>query len=330
MTPKPFQTKANRIQQIEMLLLSHPEGLTAAEIAKRFEVNRSTIHRYLEDLPKEIYLDGRLWKVDRQQLEIQVQFSLNEALAVHLAARLLANNIDRQNPHAASALRKLGVALEDLAPMISDHIKKSADEIDEEVQRNDPAYLNNLETLTLAWAQGNRVSLRHFNSNGSISPAYEFCPYYIEPSAVGRSAYVFGWSETHQSMRTFKIERLERVELLDIPYCLPPDFNPQDLLTYAWGIWYTDEEPVDVVLKFSERVAHRLGETRWHRTEQVTKLSDGSLLWRAKIAEPQEMEHWIRGWGSAVEVLEPPELREKIRTDAIETARIYGFSSAQE
>jgi len=237
MNLKPFQSKANRIQQIEMLLVVHPEGLTAADIAKRFNVHRSTIHRYMEDLPPEIYLDGRLWKVDRQKLEIQVRFSLNEALAVHLASRLLANNSDRQNPHAASALRKLSVALEDLAPLISQHIKRSADELDEVAQRNDETYLANLETLTLAWAQSQRVSLRHFKEDGSISPAYEFCPYYIEPGSLGQSTYVFGWSESHQSMRTFKIERLERVELLDSTYCLPPNFNPQDLLTYAWGIW---------------------------------------------------------------------------------------------
>jgi CRISPR-associated endonuclease/helicase Cas3 len=40
---------------------------------------------------------------------------LNEALALHLATRLLAPRMDRQNPHAAAALRKLGISLERLA-----------------------------------------------------------------------------------------------------------------------------------------------------------------------------------------------------------------------
>lgn len=42
--------KAERLLQIEALLLAYPEGLTQAEIARRLRVNRSTIHRYLPDL----------------------------------------------------------------------------------------------------------------------------------------------------------------------------------------------------------------------------------------------------------------------------------------
>jgi CRISPR-associated endonuclease/helicase Cas3 len=54
---------------------------------------------------------------------------------------------------------------------------------------------------------------------------------------------------------------------------------------------------VGVVLKFHPRVAHRVRETRWHRSEQVEEQPDGSLLWRARVAEVQEMLPWIRGWG---------------------------------
>jgi len=42
--------KAERLLQIEALLLEHPEGLSQAEIARRIGVNRSTVYRYLPDL----------------------------------------------------------------------------------------------------------------------------------------------------------------------------------------------------------------------------------------------------------------------------------------
>ena len=47
---------------------------------------------------------------------MNVCLNLDEAMAVHLATRLLTTRMDRQNPHAAAALRKLGLALEKLAP----------------------------------------------------------------------------------------------------------------------------------------------------------------------------------------------------------------------
>lgn len=51
--------KAVRINQIERLLWSHPEGLTRTEVARRISVNRSVITKYLDqnDLPPSIYED---------------------------------------------------------------------------------------------------------------------------------------------------------------------------------------------------------------------------------------------------------------------------------
>ncbi len=59
-----------------------------------------------------------------------MRLSLHEAMAVHIASRLLATRMDRHNPHAAAALRKLAVALERLAPRISHHLGQSADVMD--------------------------------------------------------------------------------------------------------------------------------------------------------------------------------------------------------
>ncbi len=156
------ENKATRLLQLEALLLGHPEGLSQAEIGRRLGVNRSTINRYMPDLPAHVYIDedGR-WKIDRSAYLINVRLNLHEALAVHLAARLLAACMDRQNPHAATALRKLGVALEGLAPRVSAHLQQSADVMDDAAQRHDPCYLQVLETLTLGWAELRKVRVWH-------------------------------------------------------------------------------------------------------------------------------------------------------------------------
>ena len=84
-------------------------------------------------------------------------------------------------------------------------------------------------------------------------------------------------------------------------------------------------EPVEVVLRFHPRVVRRVRETQWHRSEQVAEQPDGSLLWRARIAEPQEMVHWIRGWGADVEVVEPEKLRETLMGEARAMAEVYDW-----
>jgi len=72
-------------------------------------------------------------------------------------------------------------------------------------------------------------------------------------------------------------------------------------------------------------VAGRVGETCWHPSEQVIEQAGGSLLWRARIAEPQEKPPWIRGWGADVEVVEPLNLRERLSGEARRLAEGYGW-----
>jgi len=313
--------KSSRLLQVENLLLSHPEGLSQAEIARRLGVDRATINRDLPDLPGHIFQeeDGRL-KIDRTADLINVRLNLHEALAVHIAARLLATRMDRQNRHAAAALRKLGLAMQRWAERISVHVLQSADVMDDAARHEDPVYLNVLENLTESWANERKIHLWHQSESGEKVLEYLFCPYFIEPYAVGQTTHVIGLTQmyrdgnslTPERMLTFKIERIRRAETTREPYSIPADFDPRNFLADAWGIWSTGSEPVEVALKFSSRVARRVQETRWHHSEKEELQPDGSILWRAQIAEPKEMLPWIRGWGADVEVLEPKGLREEI------------------
>ena len=319
--------KAERLLQIEALLLDYPDGLSQAEIARRLGVNRSTVYRYLPDLTASFAVyetdDGKL-AIDRDHYLTNVRLTLHESMALHLAARLMATRTDKQNPHAAAALRKLGLALEKLAPRVAEHLKMSAEVMEDQAQRHDPVYLNVLETLTRAWSQGRKVRLWHRHENGRVYE-YDFAPYFIEPYAVGQTTHVIGWREPPGALRTFKLERIQRIELTAASYEIPPDFDPRELLADAWGIWYTEAQPVEVVLRFHPRVAGRVRETRWHRSERVEEQPDGSVIWRARVAEPQEMLPWIRGWGADVEVLEPEDLRERMMGEARRLAEIYAW-----
>ena len=324
------QEKSQRLLQIEQLLWSHPEGLTRAEIARRLNVNRSTITKYLDKdhLPPSIYeddLDGNKLKIDRSSDLTKASFSLHEVMAIHLATRLLATRTDKQNPHAASALRKLGKALQRLDQNVSSHLLRSADAMDEAAVYRDPVYLDVLQKLTEAWSSGHKVEVSHQMEDGRVFP-YKFSPYLIEPYAVGQTSHVIGLREPPGAVRTFKIERLKAAEILPERYTIPDDFDADALLRNAWGIWYTEKEPVEVVLRFHPRVAGRVQESRWQRSEKTILEADGYLTWRAAVAEPQEMLPWIRGWGADCEVVGPAKLKEALKREAQKLAELYGIT----
>ncbi|MEA3349011.1 MAG: WYL domain-containing transcriptional regulator [Chloroflexota bacterium] len=330
---KRLEKKIENLDNLVLLLLDHPKGLRKAEIARKLGVHRSTVATYIDDLGSmgvPIFESSpNYFSINRDDYQIDVSLTMHESLALHLATRLLTTRTDKHNPHAASALRKLGYAIEKLAPLISGHLLKSADIIDGEYRRRDPIFLQALETLTRAWSLGQKVHLTHEMSNGRVFD-YDFAPYFIEPYAVGRTAHVIGLRQPPGAIRTFKIERIRTIELLEAEYAIPKQFDPWEQLKDAWGIWFTDDDAVTVELKFSRKVAKRVCETQWHHTEETKELEDGSLLWRAQVAEPQEMLPWIRGWGADCEVVGPEELREKLMGDTKAMAEEYGwFASSQ-
>lgn len=330
------ENKSERLLQLEQLLLNHPQGLHRAEIARRLNIHRATAGRYIEELSWRIPIweDGNLLGISRDDYLTHVRLTIHESMAVHLATRLMATRMDKHNPHAAAALRKLGQALTKFTPQISQHLLASANVMDDAAQRHDPVYLDVLETLTRAWSDGRLVHLWHKHEESGKVSGYDFAPYFIEPYAVGQTTHVIGFRRPPGKIRTFKVERIQRAELLAETYTIPPDFNPQAILADAWGIWYTEAEPVEVVLRFHPRVAGRVKESRWHRSEDVVDQPDGYLLWRAKVAEPQEMLPWIRGWGGDCEVVGPEGLRQALKQEARRLAELYevmvGGNSAEQ
>jgi predicted DNA-binding transcriptional regulator YafY len=166
----------------------------------------------------------------------------------------------------------------------------------------------------------------HHSVHRNINCAYLFAVYIIVPYAVGQSIQVIGRCRGEDHLRTLRVDRIVEAELTSETYRLPAGEEMTKTLTDAWGIWYSEAAPVQVVLRFSRQVAHRVRESVWHPSQQISELPEGKLLWRARISEPREMFPWIRGWGADVEVLEPSDLRQRMAYEATDLARMYAPS----
>ncbi len=124
-------------------------------------------------------------------------------------------------------------------------------------------------------------------------------------------------------------ERIKSAVLSGEGFDIPDDFDEQELLKHAWGIWVGDQAPITVKLRFSPAVIKRVKESIWHPLENVTGTEDGGCIWSADVAEWREMLPWVRGWGADVEVLEPKELRRALTREAQELAQMYKVMEEQ-
>lgn len=343
---KRTQGKSARMLQVERFLLTQHEPIPQARVADVCGVNRSTINRMLADLAEAgvpIYTDDKgSIAINRDAYLTNIRLTLDESMAVFLAARLLARYSDKPNPHAVEALLKLGLALEQgIAPQIGKHITRTSEALRERHAAIQHNYLRTLETLTKAWSMNYKVRIVYRPLRARRPFEHTFAPYFLEPSAIGYGTYAIGLAEVETprrgvstqrgvstgKIRTRKVERIESITLLNESFEIPADFDPVKLLVGAWGIWFDeDDQPTPVVLRFSRNVARRVRESKWHPSERVEEdTRTGDLIWRAEIDEWQEMVPWVRQWGADVEVLEPKELRETLMGEAKAMAEKYGW-----
>ena len=315
-----MQSRAERLRAIEQMLYRSHDGLRASEIAARCGVHRRTVYRDIDLLSSSgvpIWQDGGRFGIERSQYLTTVRLNFNEAVALFIAARLLSRHSDKHNPHVITALDKLATALPEPT---SRHISHTADTV-----RKRPVndrYVQVLEAVTLAWASQRKVRLWYRSPrSGKVRPR-DFATYFVEATQTGFSCYAIGWDDWANDMRTFKLERLERAQMLDESYEIPAGFDPQAYLASSWGIMRGEKES-DVVLQFSPAVVSRVKESMWHPSQVVDDLEDGGCLLTVQVAETREMIPWIRSWGPDVEVLEPPALRDEIASDSQRAAAVY-------
>jgi len=203
---------------------------------------------------------------------------------------------------------------------LREQIQKTIDWL--EKQPRNEKQLNTLEKLAGAWVSQHQVVMRYraLTEKEPVERIIE--PYFIEPAAPGHSCYVIAYCHRAGAVRTFKVERIEDIRILDETYVIPPDFDAIEYLSSSWGI-VVDGEIETVRLKFSPDVARIISETIWHPSQVLEPQRDGALMMTLKVTNTIDLRAWILGWGEEVEVLEPPELRKSIVKTAQALLGVY-------
>jgi proteasome accessory factor B len=300
-----------------MLLLS-PHGLRVLDLAGRLDVDRRTVYRDLDFLSEQgvpVWQQNGRFGINRTRYLATVRLSFHEAMALVLAGLLLARTIDERNPHVATALRKLAVTLPN--PLTS-QLERAARRV--QTHSDGQQQVEVLEAIAEGWGTNHKVEAGYRSPRSGELRERVFAPYALEPTPSG--IYVIAHDDWANDIRTFKLDRLEYVRVLDEPFTIPDDFDPEAYLSSGWRIMSGDGM-MEVVLRFSAAVTPHVRERKWHATQKLEMMEDGGCLLRVEIAEPLEMQPWIRSWGAQVEVLAPGWLRDQIAEELRQAVEKY-------
>jgi predicted DNA-binding transcriptional regulator YafY len=316
--------RAARYLKIAMILRDHPDGISAQALADRIGVSKRTVYRDVlamdMDAGLPIWNDEGKYGLEKGAFLPPLALTLHEATTLFLAARMLAKASDEHDTELIGAFVKLAQIL---PPVLAEHIEATVDAFST-TPPND-RFTRVFRVLAEAWANRRVVDIEY--DSGVYDPKKgarrtRVRPLAIEPSALTHALYLIGYDEGRKARRTFKVERILAAALTPDTFDVPDGESPARELLRAWDV-IADEEPVEVVIRFSATVAKRAAETRWHPSQQLEPQEDGTLLWRGLIGGTREIRIWILGWGADAEVLEPDTLRDDVAAELRRAATLY-------
>jgi predicted DNA-binding transcriptional regulator YafY len=162
----------------------------------------------------------------------------------------------------------------------------------------------------------------HYRYRGSGKRGFETVhPYGF---IYGKRHYLVAWSEGERAkdFRSFALPNIERVEPLDKTFTRKRGFSLQAYAERSFGVF--QEEPVEVVWKFTAKAAADAKEFLFHPTQTMEPQPDGSLIVRFRAGGLMEMAWHLFTWGDQVEIVKPKRLQNILQdqVNALRPARI--------
>jgi predicted DNA-binding transcriptional regulator YafY len=321
-------TPASRLITLIMLLQREPNQ-KAADLAATLGVSVRTLHRYIEMLDEmgiPIYSErgphGGFSLVRGYKLPPLV-FTPEEAVAIYLGASLVGEMWGQPYQGAAEgAMAKLDNVLPNEQRDEVAWARRSL--IATGMHRADPRTIAPLlEKIRKGARQHRQIKMRYQSSTSPDVTERSVDPYAL----VHRSGwwYMVGHCHLRGALRTFRVDRIQELELLSQGFQAPEDF---DIRAYL-QVEFREQPTVRGRLRFVPEAAH-IAATNLSIWESMQENPDGSV--EATLAAPDL--YWLAsmvlGFSAWVKVLDPPELRELVRDWALEIAALYQDGSSLE
>lgn len=136
--------------------------------------------------------------------------------------------------------------------------------------------------------------------------------------------YVLGFDHGSSKIKIYALSRMKDMEITDETFSIPDDFDISKHVDLSFGIWNNTISPVEYELLFSPSIANYILEREWHVGQKMMQKKDGSVLLKFKSNQKEQVFSWVFSFGIAVTVLNPPELVEKIKSEANAIVMKYG------
>lgn len=131
-------------------------------------------------------------------------------------------------------------------------------------------------------------------------------------------------ARSDQKIKTFNLSKIHSLQELMDNYGYPPDFSLRQWLAPYWGMEFGEAIHVRVRFRNRSQTLAKVRKDVAHRQCRLIEEEEGeSLIYEDTLIGENEFIVWILGFGSAAEVIEPLELRNRVIDKVRETLNRY-------
>lgn len=135
--------------------------------------------------------------------------------------------------------------------------------------------------------------------------------------------YLTAWVPEYNELRTFSIERIKTLAVLDEhfePRPLPPE-------PFANSLGVHSGSPELIEIEFDASEADYVTEREWHRSQEFVEREGGSVVMRLCVCNDRALRSWILGFGRLARVITPASLARDLEIEFEAAHRRYAPST---
>ena len=293
-----------------VLELQGRERVTAEELARTFEVTKRTIYRDIAALNESgvpvVSAAGQgYWLMEGYFLP-PVSLSSDEAVMLILGSEAMAQTFDAQYQGAASsASRKIEALLNPETQTQVAYLKNSIRFFNPPRRESSvPDFLRQLRRAIIE----RKTAYIHYTKK-AYGKAGAFSERTIDPHGLiyFNAWMLYAYCHMRSAMRMFRLDRITKLELLDITFTRQPNISMQKLSA-------PKGRNQVIKLLFDTSIAQWVKESPVSFISAVSESKNG-LKVTLKVRDLEEAVSWILSWGAKVEVLEPAALKTRLKKE---------------
>ena len=298
---------------------------SSAKLAAEHGVTERTIRRDVEALQEAGFplyddrVDGKkVWRlVEGYQQKLAQGFTLSELAALYFSRNMLSFLGGAPfGQDLESAFAKIREALPQKSlpflTRIQDLFSARPDPWKDYSKKQDV-----IAALIDAILHQRQARIAYYSFNSRRTKSYEIDPYRLVYYRGG--LYLYARAHEYGEVRTFAVERVQQVEVLEPGFEMPADFSPSEYVRSAFGIMGGRAQTIELV--FAAETAGYVRERSWHESQTLSDEPDGGVRLTLEVAPSFDLKAWIKGFLPQVRVIRPASLRDEIARE-LEAARV--------